>query len=110
MGNLKVWKYEQVNLRDDVKLGLPEDWAAFIYKVTAGEEEGKRYSGQAYYCTLLNNPKTHQTIEFCNCPEGQFRAPLAVLNAVPHLCKHTENLVEFLKQEWRQKGGKHATS
>ena len=102
---MRVWKYEQVDLREDVRLGLPDDWAAFIYKVTAGEEEGKRFSGQAWYCTILRNAKTDQTIEFCNCPEGWSRAPLAVLNAVPHLCKHTENLMEFLRQKGLKKGG-----
>jgi hypothetical protein len=94
----KLWKYDQVQLRDDVKLGLPEDWAAFIYKITSGD------SGKTYYCTLLVNAKTRQQIEFCTCPEGQFRAPLAVLNAVPHVCKHTENLVEFLRQKEHKRG------
>lgn len=96
---MKLWKYDQVQLRDDVKLGLPEDWAAFIYKITSGD------SGKTYYTTLLTNPKTKQTIQFCTCPEGMFRAPLAVLDAVPFLCKHTENLLEFL----RQKGEKRTT-
>jgi hypothetical protein len=94
---MPLWKYDLTYTRDDVKTALPDGWAVFIYKVTSGD------SGKSYYCQLLVNPKTSQTIEFCDCPEGRFRAPLAVLAAVPHLCKHTENLVEFLRQKGDKK-------
>jgi hypothetical protein len=103
MGNLRVWKYEQADVRDDVRTGLPHGWHLFIYKITAGEEEGVKYSGKPWYTSLLINHETKQQIEFCTCPEGTFRSPLAVLGAVKDLCKHTENLKAFLLQKEKRK-------
>lgn len=96
MPKIPIWKYEQADIRDDVRTALPDGWALFVYYVTSGD------SGKKYLCQLLVNAKTHQQIEFCNCWMGIGRGPLAVLGAVDSLCKHTENLKEFL----RQKGNK----
>ena len=94
---MKLWRYELTYTLDDVKNHLPENWAVFVYRVTSGD------SGEKYYCQMIVNAKTKQQIELCNCPQALGRLPLAVLNAVEHLCKHTENLKEFLRQKGERK-------
>ena len=107
MPNLKLWTYEEVDVRDDVKLDLTGlQWKLRIFKVIAGEEEGKKYSGKPWYVQVLSptdlNKASDLDIFLCDCPEGKFRGPLSVIGYDQTPCKHSENLLAFLKE----KGGK----
>jgi hypothetical protein len=94
---MDLWRYELTYTIQETQDSLPKDWAVFVYKVTSGD------SGHKYYCQLIVNAKTKQQIELCNCPQALGRLPLAILNAVPHLCKHTENLKEYLREKGERK-------
>jgi hypothetical protein len=88
--SIKLWKYEEVDVRDDVKTALPDGVKLRIFKVTSGD------SGKTWYTQILKWQGTEYY--FCNCPEGWVRAPLEVLKA-GELCKHPTNLVAFLKEK-----------
>jgi len=86
-----LWKYEELDLRDDVKLALPENWRLSVYKVTSGD------SGKIYHVQQMFSSKG-QVISLCNCSQGYFQLPLAVLG-LKSPCKHADNLNEFLDEK-----------
>ncbi len=95
------WRYDQVEPRDDVLLGIPDTWKIEVYKIQSGD------SGKVYYVQLLSSeiPKIvgrgdsgRTWIYLCNCPEGVFRAPLSVLG-IESPCKHASHLADFLKEK-----------
>ncbi len=93
----KLWQYDEKELREDVKLNLPEDWKCRVFKVTSGD------SGKTYWVQLLSNDYAalnvkRMTLSLCNCSEGYFQLPLSVLG-LKMCCKHASNLLEFLKDK-----------
>jgi hypothetical protein len=87
---IKLWKYEEVEVRDDVKLALPSSVVNVqLFKTVSGD------TGKTYYIYKLT-PKVGKAIYLCNCPEGIFRAPIEVFGA-GRGCKHIEHLAEYLE-------------
>ena len=91
----KIWKYDQVEVREDVKAQLPDGCQLDVYKVLSGD------SGKTYYIQI-QSMKPAVPIYLCNCPEGTFLAPLSIVGLGPQ-CKHAENLAAFLKEKESRK-------
>ena len=95
--------FEKKSVREDVKLNLPEGWDLQVYKVISGD------TGKDYWIQILarftddhsTGVRNEQVIPLCDCPEGKFKQPLAVLGLKDFWCKHSKALVEFLKSEGR---------
>lgn len=100
---MPFWKYDKVDVRDDVKIQLPDNWKLEVYKIVSGD------TGKTYYVQVLKevwekssgNDSGSCPIYLCNCPEGTFRASLSVVGLGP-ACKHAEHLAEFLKERKQQ--------
>ncbi len=93
-----VWKYDETYVRDDVKTNLPDSWKVRVFKVLSGD------SGNKYYVQVMQGPRNSSPfipIALCNCNEGTFLAPLAILGLPTGLCKHAKNLLAFLKEVGR---------
>ena len=93
---LSLTTYTKHDLRDDVKLHLPEPWKLDVYTVISGDS-GKEYWVQYLWTSewRVKYPRTH--IVLCDCPEGKFKAPLIILGLSEHICKHGEGLLAFLE-------------
>jgi hypothetical protein len=89
-GNVKRWKYEECDVRDDVKLALPEGWSLRVFRVQSGD------SGEKYYVQIMQTRHSPQPICLCDCMQGKFLAPLSILG-LGEPCKHGSNLLAFLK-------------
>lgn len=89
-----LWSYEELDLRDDVKLALPKGWTVRLFRVTSGDT-GKKYH---VYRIIGNNGVKIST---CDCPEGYFRLPISILG-LGDCCKHFTNLEVFLKERKRE--------
>lgn len=87
---MKLWKYDLVDTRDDVKTEMPDGWKVEVYKVTSGD------SGKTYYVQHVHWGDSKGSYFFCSCPEGIFRAPIAMTGG--KCCKHAENLKQFLEE------------
>jgi len=89
------WQYDERDLRPDVKLNLPKEWKLQVFKVISGE------SGKSYWIQVLRQTNCkasmRSTITLCNCPEGQFLAPLVVLGLGEFRCKHAAALLTYLE-------------
>jgi hypothetical protein len=87
-----LWKYDEKELRDDVKLNLPEGWKLRVFHVTSGD------SGKKYWVQILrSSERSDFVISLCNCDQGYFQLPLSVLG-LKICCKHAENVLAFLKE------------
>jgi len=92
-----VWRYQEVDVRDDVKWKLPDHSSLQVYKVLSGD------SGKTYYVQVLvvkselSRPQS-KPIYLCGCPEGTFLAPLSIVGLGPQ-CKHAKNLAAFLEEK-----------
>lgn len=91
------WQYDERDIRPDVELNLPPDWKLQVFKVTSGD------SGKHYWIQVLRQKdwkaSRRQTITLCNCPEGQFLAPLVVVGLGEHRCKHATALLAYLEDK-----------
>lgn len=88
--SLKLWKYDLLETREDVLREMPDGWRVEVYKVTSGD------SGKEYFVQKVARPGVPRMYFYlCNCREGLFRIPVAITGG--RCCKHTENLIEFLK-------------
>jgi hypothetical protein len=92
------WTYEKVDARDDVKTEMPKG-SVEVYKVIAGEEEGKKFSGKPWYVQVVrvSHGGAPSLYYLCNCPEGIFRMPMTLIGLGPQ-CKHSRNLAVYLKE------------
>ena len=81
-----ITKYEECNLRDDVKLHLPEGFKAKVYKVTSGN------SGKVYFVQLEWDKEGNLILSTCQCVAGYFQ----ILIAGTPCCKHVKALLEVL--------------
>lgn len=92
----KRWAYEEVEVREDVKTNLPDDWKLRVFKVRSGD------SGETYFVQVLDgNSNRYSTsqIVLCDCMQGKFLAPLSVLGTGEDFnCKHASQLLDFLKK------------
>jgi hypothetical protein len=89
-GQVKKWEYDEKPIREDVKLNLPDGWKLRVFQVTSGD------SGKKYWVQLMDSAQSQMT--FCNCAEGYFQLPLAVLG-LKACCKHAGNLLKFLEEK-----------
>jgi len=92
---MPLWKYEEKDVRDDVKLKLPEEWWLRVFLVTSGD------TGKQYLVQIMGTEKT-KTICMCNCNYGLCQIPLSVVGLGP-CCKHAENLLLFLREKTGEK-------
>lgn len=103
-----MWKYEQLDTREDVITAMPDNWTVRVYKVTSGD------SGKKYHVQIVEEIRAvkllpgapgsdrKERIYLCNCPEGTFKAPLSIVGALPYgPCKHAQNLAMFLAEKKR---------
>ena len=91
------WVFDEKDVRDDVKLNLPDDWKLRVFHVTSGD------SGKKYWVQILTtrNPLRYESaITLCNCNEGYFQLPLSVLG-LKKCCKHAERTLDFIKEHTR---------
>jgi len=89
-----MWKYEEKELREDVRLNLPNHWKCQVFKVTSGD------TGKEYWVQIIGSGGHHlNQIVLCDCPEGKFHQPLTVLGLKDFICKHGQNLLAFLKDK-----------
>jgi hypothetical protein len=103
---MQHWTYDEKELREDVRLNLPADWACRVFKVTSGDS-GKSYWVQVMWNhagplepgTLLRLQRAQKVIILCDCPEGEFHQPLTVLGFQDFVCKHGKNLLQFLEEK-----------
>lgn len=102
------WQYEEKDLRDDVKLNLPDDVHCRVFEVTSGDT-GKKYwvyliwhhEGPLEPKTILQLQRATKIHVLCNCPEGYHHAALTILGLSDFFCKHTKNLLLFLGEKER---------
>lgn len=96
-----AWRYEEVEIREDVEGQLPENVQLHVYKVTSGD------SGEKYYVQRLKvwrYPLTEETrkpqiVYLCNCGSALGALPLSILGIKPLPCKHAENLKKYLEEK-----------
>jgi len=95
-----MWSYDEKQIRDDVKLNLPDEAKVRVFHVTSGD------TGKKYWVQLLRiiDPATGRLsmITMCDCQQGYFQLPLSVLG-LKICCKHAENLLEFLREKESRK-------
>lgn len=88
-----LWKYDEKDLRDDVKLRMLDGWAGRVFHIISGD------SGKPYWIYLWWDKKTPETISAaCNCNAG-FHVVINTSSAIrDQYCKHITNLLAFLKE------------
>lgn len=79
-------KFRNCEIREDVKLNLPDGWKLRVVEVTSGD------SGKKYFVQYLSNKETKQRIVTCQCPQGYFQIPLTVLGFQESWCKHARDV------------------
>ena len=96
---MSAWIFDEKDVRDDVKLNLPDDWKLRVFQVTSGDS-GKKYWVQILDKRLLDseskNKVTSSVITMCDCNEGKFQQPLSVLG-LKICCKHAEETIGYVK-------------
>lgn len=83
--------FDRCNVKDEVKLLLPEGYEVKVFKATSGDT-GKEYFIQVLSCE--HGP----TILLCDCYAGKFVQPAEILGLGKDLrCKHVRDLLEVIK-------------
>lgn len=93
------WVFEEFNVREDVKLNLPDDWKVRVFRVVSGD------SGKKYWVQVVSHEvqgklgKRYDRSFLCNCNDGWFKVPLLILGLQDFTCKHGVQLSAFLQSE-----------
>jgi hypothetical protein len=88
MRNGKAHVFDEKNIREDVKLNLPNDWKLRVLEMTSGD------SGEKYWVQYMENKNFHNHICICNCPRGLFHIPVEILGLYPEgRCKHVKTFL-----------------
>lgn len=89
---IKPNSYREADLREDVRLHLPEGWKLNVIELTSGS------SGKKYWVQVLRDSKRNpKPVVLCDCPEGKFLAPLVILGLMDP-CKHGKDVLSYLRE------------